>query len=46
MKIIPLWVVPTFHRVHTPHARNYYVFSCDMDAMEMIFTGTNTSHPT
>jgi hypothetical protein len=37
MKIL-LWVGPTFHCVHTPHARNCYVISCDMDAVERMFT--------
>src|SRR5262245_16328931 len=41
----PLWVVPTFHGVHTLHAKICYALSCDMDAMEKIFTGTNSSHP-
>jgi hypothetical protein len=42
----PLWVLPTFHSVHTSHSDIYQDFSYDMDAMEKIFTGTNTSHPT
>ena len=37
---IPLWAVPTFHSVHTPHAKICYALSCDMDAMEKIFTGS------
>ena len=36
----PLWVLPTFHGVHTLHAKICYAFSCDMDAIEKIFTGT------
>jgi len=35
-----LWAVPTFHRVHTLHAKICYDVSCGMDAMEKIFTGT------
>jgi hypothetical protein len=37
---IPLWAIPTFHGVHTLHAKICYALSCDMDAMEKIFTGT------
>ena len=37
MKIL-LWVIPTFHRVHTLHAKICYALSYDMDAVEKIFT--------
>ena len=39
---IPLWAVPTFHGVHTLHAKICYAVSCDMDAMERIFTGQSS----
>jgi hypothetical protein len=42
---IPLWAVPTFHCVHTLHAEICYALSCDMDAMEKIFTGTLSAKP-
>ena len=33
-----MWAVPTFHGVHTLHAKICYDVSCDMDAVERIFT--------
>src|SRR6516162_1702329 len=41
---ISLWAIPTFHGVHTLHAKICYALSCDMDAMERIFIGTLSAY--